>query len=305
MESKINYTLVGLFVVLLLSGLISSVYWLGQYGDDEKFEYYHAYMSESVAGLSTDASVKYRGVNVGTVEHIELNPNNSEQVALLLKIKHNTPVKLDTTAMLKSFGLTGLSYVELEGGSHASPLLKESSQGIPEIATRPSTFVRLEDSMGKLANKSALALDKFNQLLSDENLISIASTLNNVNVLTKDVNLLVQDTREQVQGFRQLIDNGVDMEQQAISTFEKFAAASISMKSMANTLKINSGDISRNVSQDIQQSAESFNQLLSELEILVHHLSKTAQSFGDNPIDLLLKQSQPKLGPGEAQYHEQ
>jgi phospholipid/cholesterol/gamma-HCH transport system substrate-binding protein len=62
MESKINYTLVGGFVVLLLAGLIGFAYWLGKYGGQQEYSYYHVYMSESVAGLSNDSSVKYRGV---------------------------------------------------------------------------------------------------------------------------------------------------------------------------------------------------------------------------------------------------
>ena len=70
MESKINYTLVGLFVVLLLAGLTAFAFWLGKYGGEEEYDQYYTYFSESVAGLSTDTSVKYNGVDIGSVEHI-------------------------------------------------------------------------------------------------------------------------------------------------------------------------------------------------------------------------------------------
>ena len=46
MESRINYTLVGLFVVLLLAGLIAFAFWLVKYGGKQEYDYYYVYMSE-------------------------------------------------------------------------------------------------------------------------------------------------------------------------------------------------------------------------------------------------------------------
>ncbi len=296
MESKINYTLVGLFVVLLLAGLISFAYWLGKYGGQQEYNYYHVYMSESVAGLSNDSSVKYRGVNVGSVVHIGLNPKNSEQVELLLKIELNTPIKTDTTATLKSFGLTGLTYVELEGiGGPDTPLLTSSADQIPSIPARPSTFARIDESMGILTTKVALALDKFSQLLSEQNLDNISSTLSEIKILAKDM-------REQKESFQSLVDNGVIMEKRVTEAFKKIEIASVSVTKMADSLEKNSTTISRNMSQDLQQSMESFNQLLSELDILARYLQRTTQSFEASPSDLLFKRSQPKPGPGEEGY---
>jgi phospholipid/cholesterol/gamma-HCH transport system substrate-binding protein len=253
-------------------------------------------MSESVAGLSNDSSVKYRGVDVGTVVHIGLNPKNSEQVELLLKIELNTPVKTDTTATLKSFGLTGLTYVELEGiGGPDTPLLMSSEDQIPSIPARPSTFARIDESMGILTTKIALALDKFSQLLSEQNLDNVSSTLSEIKILAKDM-------REQKESFQSLVDNGVIMEKRVTEAFKKIEVASISVTKMADSLEKNSTTISRNMSQDLQQSMESFNQLLSELDILARYLQRTTQSFEANPSDLLFKRSQPKPGPGEEGY---
>ena len=298
MESKINYTLVGFFVVLLLSGLISFAYWLGKYGGKQEYKYYHVYMSESVAGLSNDSSVKYRGVDVGTVDHIGLNPNNSEQVELLLKIEFNTPIKIDTTASLKSFGLTGLTYVELEGvGGSDAPLLTTSTDQIPSIPARPSTFARIDESMSILATKVALALDKFSQLLSEQNLGNISSTLSEIKIIAKDM-------REQKSSLQKLIDNGVIMEKRIIESFEKVEIASDNVTKMANSMENDFTDVSRDMSQNFQQSLESLNQLLSELDILTRYLQKATQSLEASPSDLIFKRSQPKPGPGEEGYNE-
>ena len=298
MESKINYTLVGFFVVLLLSGLISFAYWLGKYGGKQEYKYYHVYMSESVAGLSNDSSVKYRGVDVGTVDHIGLNPNNSEEVELLLKIEFNTPIKMDTTASLKSFGLTGLTYVELEGvGGSNMPLLTTSTDQIPSIPARPSTFARIDESMSILTTKVVLALDKFSLLLSEKNLDNISSTLSEIKNIAKDMS-------EQKDSLKNLLDNGVIMEKRIIESFEKVGVASDNVTKMTNSIENDFTDASRNMSQNFQQSLESLNQLLSELDILTRYLQKATQILEASPGDLIFKRSQPKPGPGEDGYNE-
>ncbi len=297
MESKINYTLVGIFVVLLLAGLISFAYWLGKYGGKQEYNDYHVYMSESVAGLSTDASVKYRGVNVGTVDHIALNPRNSEQVELLLKIKHNTPIRLDTTASLKSFGLTGLSYIELTGGNQNSPLLTHSTDKIPSIPARPSTFARIDESLSTLTTKVAQALDNFNQLLNEENRQNISATLAEIKILSKSI-------RKQQDSFQNLVDNGIIMEKRITKAFEKIEIASVSVTKMANSLRNSSTEVATNMELGVGQSLESFNQLISELNTLARSLQKTTQGFEASPTDFIFKSSPPKPGPGEEGYHE-
>ena len=91
--------------------------WLSSGGAYRKaYDTYQAYMSESVSGLSLDAPVRYRGVEVGRVRKIALAPENIEQVQLTLDIERGTPVKEDTVAVLRVQGLTGIAYVELSGG---------------------------------------------------------------------------------------------------------------------------------------------------------------------------------------------
>ncbi|MCD6197980.1 MAG: MCE family protein [Deltaproteobacteria bacterium] len=297
MEGRINYTIVGLFVVLLLAGLIAFTYWLGKYGGKQEYDLYYVYMSESVSGLSPDVSVKYMGVDVGTVEHIGINPKNSEEVELLLKIKHGTQVRVDTTATLEFFGMTGLAFVELEGDSKDAPLLKKTEDEIPVIPARPSTYARLNESLTILAAKSAMALDKFDRLLSKTNLQNVEDILSETKMLAKDI-------RGQLEGFQRLVDNGVVMEKRVVGAFEKVEAASVSVEKMADSLEKNYADVGRNISQDARQSLESFNKLLYELDILVGDLQRTTRAIEASPGDLIFKRSQPRPGPGEEGYSE-
>jgi len=297
MEGKINYTIVGLFVVLLLAGLIAFAFWLGKYGGKQEYDYYNVYMSESVSGLSPDVSVKYRGVDVGTVEYIGINPKNAEEVELLLKIKHGTQIKVDTTATLESFGITGLAFIELKGSSKDAPLLRKTKDTIPVIPASPSTFAQIDKSLSLLAAKSAMALDKFDRLLSEKN-------LQNIEDILSETKMFVKDIREQLQGFQNVVDNGVVMEKRIAGAFEKVEAASVSVEKMADSLEKNYADVGRNLGRDVRQSLESFNQLLYELDILAGDLQRTIQAIESSPSDLLFKHSRPKPGPGEEGYSE-
>ena len=296
MESRINYTIVGIFVVLLLAGLITFVYWLGKYGYKQEHDYYYVYMGESVSGLSSEASVKYRGVDVGIVEKMRLNPLNSEEVELLLKLRRGTQIKVDTRAMLKSFGITGLAFVELNGGSKDAPLLK-SDAVIPVIPAVPSAYARFDESLTILAGKLARALDKIDRLLSEQNLQNVDEILFEMKALTRDV-------RTKLQGFQDFIDTSMAMEEGIVQAFVKVESAALSVEKMAGSLEHDYADPERNLSTLVLQNLESFHQLLYELDILVGNLQRTTRAIEASPGDLIFKRSRLRPGPGEEGYDE-
>ena len=84
MTPKSSYVLVGLFVLLLGIAMIAGILWLSTGGPPEEHDFYLSYMTESVSGLNVDAPVTYKGVDVGRVRDIRLNPENPEEVRLLL-----------------------------------------------------------------------------------------------------------------------------------------------------------------------------------------------------------------------------
>ena len=63
MEERVNYALIGLFVVVLSTVFVGVVTWLAAAGDEKTYDTYVAYTAESVSGLSPKAAVKYRGVD--------------------------------------------------------------------------------------------------------------------------------------------------------------------------------------------------------------------------------------------------
>jgi phospholipid/cholesterol/gamma-HCH transport system substrate-binding protein len=324
MESKLNYTLVGLFVVILLAGLVMAVLWLSGQNSNQQYQFYRVYMAESVSGLSADSSVKYLGVDVGTVSHIGLNADNSQQVELLLQIDQNVPIKTDTVATLKFFGITGLAFIELTGTNNDSSLLPIDSDSIPIIASSPSTIVRVDEALSTIASKTTTVLDRLDQLMNDDN-------LQNLSILLDESIVLVKDLRNVQQQFAEFLEQGIDasasleqalnkvgtasesvnnmaddlakngevMEQKLTATMQQITVASQSVDSLATSIKQEYAGIGVKVGDDVEQSLRAFRQLLNQLDMLVGDMQRTIKTIEDSPSDLLFKSSQPKLGPGE------
>jgi phospholipid/cholesterol/gamma-HCH transport system substrate-binding protein len=151
MESKVNYTIVGIFVLLLTGlGIIGGI-WLSVGVNTTKYNRYLVLMDEPVSGLSVNAPVKYNGVDVGYVRRININNAKPEQVRLVIDIKKRAPVSADTRATLDMQGLTGIAYLELTGGNaHSKVLEKTDDEPYPVIRSAPSLMFRLDEALDTL-----------------------------------------------------------------------------------------------------------------------------------------------------------
>ena len=298
MESKLNYTIVGLFVVILTTAMLSFAYWLTKSYGVQVYDTYYVHLTESVAGLNIDAAVKYRGVDVGTVTNIGISPENPEEVRLALEINRDTQIKTDTTAAISYYGITGLAFIELKGLDKSAPLLKTVDDTVAVIPSRPSAIKRIDQSLSQLAEKSTKTLDNINRLFGDKN-------LKNIEDLLIESKGLVTDLRSQLDGMQKLMDKGLVMESKIISAADKVGEASISIKLMADNLEQNTADISQEMSTGMRDSFSSLTQLLSDLDVFTISLQSTINDIKTSPGDLLFKRTQTLPGPGEEGYHEE
>jgi phospholipid/cholesterol/gamma-HCH transport system substrate-binding protein len=140
MARKTSKFAIGIFVTAGLILAIVAIVWLGASTYFQKGTLFVTYFDESVQGLSADSNVKYRGVNVGTVRAIRVAPDN-KLVEVVMKILMEGGNEKNLTAKLRSAGLTGIVYIELdqsvEEDSELSPKLDFPAQ-YPVILSRPS-----------------------------------------------------------------------------------------------------------------------------------------------------------------------
>ncbi|MBB72272.1 MAG: ABC transporter substrate-binding protein [Legionellales bacterium] len=188
MESRVNYTIVGFFVILALAAAFVIAVWLSVGLGQKDYDYFLVYSNESVSGLSVKSPVKYNGVNVGFVESIGLRKKHPEEVKLVLAVEKDVPVSLDTRAILNTQGLTGIGYMELKGGKPDSPkipLLK--GEKYPIIKTSPSLMFRLDQALDKLTSNVSDISQGLERILSQENAEHLTESLENIQSITDNL----------------------------------------------------------------------------------------------------------------------
>jgi phospholipid/cholesterol/gamma-HCH transport system substrate-binding protein len=107
---------VGLFLISGIAVVVVAVIWLGLSNYLEKGRFFVAYFDESVQGLDKDSPVKYRGVSIGRVQRIGVAPDE-RLIEVVLKIESDIKSDDNTedfVAQLKSVGITGLMFIEIE-----------------------------------------------------------------------------------------------------------------------------------------------------------------------------------------------
>ena len=170
METDKNYFFVGLFVIGFSIAAALFAIWLVNSGHRDDV-LYRIRFEESVSGLSVGDAVKFHGVNVGTVQSITLDPNDARQVQVDVRLHRDVPVKTDTKATLDLKGITGVVFIELDGGSPTAPsLLGSTPEGqVPEIASEKSTLNATLDLLPKLLERFGSIENQVKKVLTDVN----------------------------------------------------------------------------------------------------------------------------------------
>ena len=200
MENERHYFLVGLFVLGSALALFLFTLWLTA-RDDSQYQQYRIHFAESVSGLSTGSDVKFRGVKVGTVKSIVIDPDDSRLIEVDILLLKSTPVKIDTQANLKLQGITGVVFIELSGGDPSEPNLVDEntkSEKIPEIRAQQSSLNALIDRVPILLDKISASFDRFNKLLSDQNLNAASDMMKNGDATMSDLHSMVSGSKRNV-----------------------------------------------------------------------------------------------------------
>ena len=317
MNSKTNYTLVGLFVMLSIAMIFVFVIWLIRPTDEKEVTPFKIFFTESVSGLNVDSPVKYRGVTIGKVTRMKINPKNSEEIEVDILVDKTAPIKVDTVAKLKSQGITGLNYIDLSQGSPDTPLLCDESED-PVINSVPSFLVKVEESFGSVSVNLSKTLHETSVLLREENQEEITKALKHFTSTMKkidqaltpeamdDFHRLLASTRSSMQRLDKLMPK-VDKTLDATIDFEERSADALtsisnSYKTIASSMAVfearnKNGDYS--VKESTAEPMKQFGETMREMQQTLVEINQLLARYGDSPSNMLLQSEEPNIGPGE------
>lgn len=150
---RVNYSVVGAFVLVMLAALVTVVALLtGKTGAEDV---YHARFS-NVTGVKFGTKVTYEGFVVGQVEAIHpLRADNRTSFRLDLAVQSGWPIPKDSVARITSSGLLSAVIVDIRGGTSPDMLAPGS-----EIAagSNANLFAVMSDVAGQVADLNQTAL---------------------------------------------------------------------------------------------------------------------------------------------------
>ena len=167
METDKHYFFEGLFIIVFSAAAALFTVWLGIAGHHDDV-IYRIRFPESVSGLTAGDTVKFRGIDVGTVKSMNIDPDNSRLVRVDVRLLKETPVKTDTRASLAMKGITGVVFVELDGGDPAAQtLLAVTPKGqTPEIPWEKTDLKAMLDELPKIVEKFSAIEDQIKQVVT-------------------------------------------------------------------------------------------------------------------------------------------
>jgi phospholipid/cholesterol/gamma-HCH transport system substrate-binding protein len=306
-ESRISYTLVGLFVIGLGAALFAAFVWLATHGEEKSYAQYQVRTQESVSGLRRSALVRYRGVEVGRVASVAIDPDDPERVRILLDIEVGTPVRADTRAVLVTQGLTGLTSVELTGGSRGAPaLLPEPGGQPPEIPSGPSLVARLDNALDILVATVEQISNRVGRLLSDQNIASLTETLNGFAGVAKEVADRRGEVGRAIEGGAATMENAARLSAQLAGALERVGGSIGALEETARSVTRTSRALEAAVTEGKEGVARMSGQLgpevsglIAELRQVAEHLRRLSRELETNPRLFLFGRQPARAGPGE------
>ena len=286
MESKTNYFIVGITVLILAAGLLVSAIWLSTGFDKKQYYTYIVYMREAVSGLTNESPVKYNGVKVGFISQIELNEIDPEQVKLLIQVEDGTPITASTKATLVSQGITGTTYLGLSASSPTlAPLPKTPGEPYPVIPYNPSFFYLLEKNV-------TMVTAGINRVFDKENTANIKKALENLEKISSTIEKNNENLNKSLKDLPQLVIEIKTSARQFNAMSRDISAAGLQL---SDTMRAGRSSIDKISQQAIPPAVL----LLRRLNLIAANLEKVSAEMRQNPAVIIRGSAAPKLGPGE------
>jgi phospholipid/cholesterol/gamma-HCH transport system substrate-binding protein len=329
MENKAHAFAAGAFVLCVAALLLGFAAWLSR--DKQAGDIYELSTAESVTGLSEQAAVRFRGINVGKVTHIGFDPQNQAHVLLRISVARDVPLTQSTFATLGYQGVTGLAFLQLDNEGGSTVTLTTSNNEPTRIPLRPGllskfadqgSFIleqaqRISQSVGELlspANQKAI-MDSVQAIADSATQLGAASqriqTLLDAQLGPErtDIPALVAETRTTLRALQQSSTDLNTTAQAAIATASAITAVATNVTApdgllqrlaeSANALNQSAQAINAQVLPSAVRAAESAARTADAATKAARGVDRAANLLADEPRSLLFGTGGATPGPGE------
>jgi len=307
MENRSHALMTGIFTIALLVATILVGLWFNR--DKTELVPYEIVTTQSIPGLNPQATVRYRGLEVGRVDEIVFDPRVTGQILIRLSVDAASPITSTTYATLGYQGVTGIAFIQLDDERTGSPRLATNGERIARIPLRPGLLDQLEDRGLAILEKAEKVTASLDELLSEDNRARMVGAFESVDRAADAYAAIperLDPVLDQLPGLVKKVDRSMD----SIDTLATSATAMTrNYDQLATRLQAPDGPIER-LNTTIGALGAATSEL--ELETLPHvvrmtdearaslrAVRRTANSFSDRPQSILFGTPGDAPGPGE------
>jgi len=298
---------VGIFVIVSVVVLATAILWLAGSRFLQSGDTYHIIFTKSVSGLLPGAAVEYQGVTVGKVEKIRLTNELPPRVVVSIFVEPETPVRQDTIALLVGSFVTGIRFIELEGGSAEAPLLQSGGT----IPVKEGGLEEFRDRAGEIAEALLSTLKRIeDDLLSKENSEAFSTVMRNIAHISESLRTTLDDvsTPETRASLRALVDNlaeaaaGVKSFTTAINDirYDLLNDGKAMMAQLRQTAAVTANlardvaQLTRHIDEMVGENRNELNQMFTNLADSSRRLKETADAIQRDPSSVVWGIRQPE-----------
>jgi len=302
MENRSHALIAGVFTLLLGLAAVTSIWWFG--GKREVSNEFIVVTRQNVTGLSPQGQVRYRGIGVGKVQAIELDPKDVRNILIRIRVNDSVPVTRGTTAKIGFQGITGIAHILLEETGLDTTPLEGLGDEPPRIAMQQSLIEELSEVGGDTLRNARDFLANANQLLNPENRQRIAKTLANLEATTGTAQETLTQLRQLLTPENiALINSTLKRTEQASAQAGPFFAEArglvVRLQAASDKFEAALGDPASGGAGSL---APRLNELSAELSANSRQLGRVLNLLEQSPQSLIFGAPQPVPGPGEAGF---
>ena len=284
MENKSHAFITGLFTVCLVAAALFIVWYLNM--DKTVRLPYMISTNQSIPGLNPQATVRYRGMDVGRVTSIGFNPAKPGEILIHFEVKEDTPMTKSTYATLTYQGVTGIASVELGDSGTNMEKLETSPEKPAEIPMRPSLLAQLQLRGLHILQEIQSITSRLSYIFNKENSQTLVDSFRSIGRAAKSWEKVPDQLEPVLQQMPQMTDDTREM----IRSVTELSQELKELSAKANTMLAN------DINSDTVPHLES---LTEEAKITLSNLNKVLDQYQQRPSGLLFGARGPAPGPGE------
>ena len=307
MENRSYALMTGFFTVALLVAAILVGLWLNR--DRTEVHPYEIVTTQTIPGLNPQATVRYRGLEVGRVDDIIFDPRVTGQIMIKLSIEEGAPVTTTTFASLGYQGVTGIAFIQLDDDRTGSPLLRSDPQHVARLPLRAGLLDQLEKRGLAILEKTERITDGLNNILSTENQDKLTGAIDHISKAAEaygDIPKQLQPTLARLPA----ITSKLDQTMGSVDTLAASANRTVqNYDRLATSLQAPGGPVERagaaieslgGVTADLElHTLPHVVEMTDEAKTSLRAVRRTVTNLGDRPQSILFGAPTAAPGPGE------